>query len=363
MKVLITIASEQVWPQIVPVYHLINKDKTIFDKIIIVHSHNTARSEEPAKRLETFIKEHKLSKEIYLQQVEEETDFSEPLNNLVSKLDITAADDDVYVNLTCGTKIMSIILSTWGTQKGYTLFYTYNGSKLQLYKRTSNNILDNVGTEDIDVSITNDIDPIEIVTLQCGEDYIDDVGNFYEDYNTMKKKMGSPKQYTDGIHLEEEIVNYFINSKIKYRHSVRLKSSKASVPHEEIDVLLNFNGSLWVIECKMKKIIQDWGNCIRSCLKEDYNNIQPENIKNLIKKIEKEIGTNLAMQYKADIFSAKKISGINAKVLWITTHKIPDHIKSFCDDEDIKYLEKISFDGYNNYLSKESKKELDKIFK
>lgn len=368
MKVLITIASEQTWPQIIPMYHLKNKDGHGFDKIIILYSgFNPSKSKDPATRLKTFIEKYDLSKETYLQEVEGEIDFSEPLNNLVNNLGITTSDD-VYVNFTGGTKTMSLMLSIWAAQKGYILFYTYSGSRLQFYKQISNGLLNKVGSEDIDVRITNDIDPIDIVKLQCGEEFIKDEGRQYKSSVEINNK-NIPQSGSDGILLERAMLHFFQDSNIKYRHSIKLKAVKASTPHEEIDVLLNYNGTLWLVECKKRKNL-NFNADVRDRIKRAYKGkdvSKPGIIDQLIIDLEKNLSSNKHMQFKSDVFSAKKISGINAKVLWVVTD-YDNNDNEFCKSENIEYIlvkiENNSNSPRNNKLTQIAEENLrNKYFK
>ena len=94
MKVLVTIASEQIWPQIVPFY--IVKP----ERVVILHSANLAKSKKPAKRLADFFRggEASASRVNVILREMSELDYPDFINDDISD------SDEVYVNLTGGLK-------------------------------------------------------------------------------------------------------------------------------------------------------------------------------------------------------------------------------------------------------------------
>ncbi|HBM15076.1 MAG TPA: hypothetical protein DD381_01800 [Lentisphaeria bacterium] len=99
---MISIASKQVWPQILSVLHFKPK------KLILLHSKDDQESKSPAYRLKAFFEKQKLLETVSPREISHRK--FEDLSNM--KL-----EPDCILNLTGGNKLMSFSIYELGRQK------------------------------------------------------------------------------------------------------------------------------------------------------------------------------------------------------------------------------------------------------
>lgn len=364
MKVLVTIASEQIWPQIVPFY--IVKP----ERVVILHSANLAKSKKPAKRLADFFRggEASASRVNVILREMSELDYPDFINDDISD------SDEVYVNLTGGLKTMSIMLHSWAMINKAQEFYINEKNKIQWFL-FENGVFQLDRQEDIPEAVMreiNEIDPLSIAKLYYGAEHIsgDGLVRSEDDIRSIFRNSKTPS-YKTGAKLEEELLYFFLDlfkndksfglKNCKLRHSVRLRSENSDNDNEEIDILLNYNCSLIIVECKMRKKIRNLYHSYRQMIANCYNGQDVANedaFNKLMTKIKSDISDNKFLQYKADLFSARLLSGLKARVIWVTTsiQQQPKALEMFCTEHNIEHIMVELPNG--NYLSKESKEKL-----
>lgn len=363
MKVLVTIASEQIWPQIIPFYVIKP------EKVVIIHSGNFEKSKNQANRLADFWRneETKLCCNSVILREMKELDYPDFLSSEIS------STDEVFVNLTGGLKTMSLMLHTWAILNKAREFYINEKNKIQWFL-FSNNEFSLDREEPIPVGVVreiNGIDPVSIAKLYYGPEHIID-GSLVEttnDIHNISKKSSS--NYKNGVKLEIVLLNFFLNlfkkdkrfdiKNCKLRHSVRLKSANSDIENEEIDILINYNCTLIIVESKMRRKVVDVDASYKQMIANCYNGKKVENavaLEKLIGKINSDISQNKFLQFKSDLYSARLLSGLKAKVLWVTTsmQHLPEHLERFCREHNIKHIN-VSF-GLGENLSMESRDKL-----
>jgi len=359
MKTLITISSEQVWPQIIPVYQIRP------DRVIILHTGNKYKSEAPAQRLKEFFALKGLVpvENIKLHLIAE--------NEYPNVLDAYKDDEEVIVNLTGGKKIMTIMLSKWVVNNNKKAFYFDDSSKIYWVSLADSKVESEAVSKDV-ISELNNIDPIEIAELYLGKEGISDRGRAYKNYNEcleyLRRKNGDGKNLVEtkyGEALEREIIYLLLEEGIKFRHSVILKPRRiGNLSDAEIDVLVNYNATLILIECKLCRNRNLYAS-MESRIKNVYDGKEPRNKEafgSLIQTITKYISENKFMQYKADLVSIRKIAGLTGKVFWITTNDDrDDSLVAFCEDNNIKHAT-VSL-STNGYIEKKDGKNIIKTIK
>ena len=355
MKILVTISSEQIWPQIIPFY--VVKP----DKIVILHTVNLEKSKKPAERLADFLKGENLipsPENIILKEIRE-IDYP-------GVLDAEIRDsDEIFVNLTGGLKTMSIMLHSWAESKNARELYCSERNKIQWFSYNGG-VFALESEENIPAEAMleiNAIDPIKIAKLYHGAERIND-GNLAQNNNDIYNIFKDQKSKKAGDVLERELM--FAISEMyeklgihnyKIRHSVKLEL-KNKESYEEIDILINYNCSLILIEAKMRKKIKNLDNymqMMRNC----YSGQKPRNNKVVAefkKRLSSDISDNQTLQYKSDLFSAGILGGLKKRVIWVSINEPSPHEKLFCEENNIECV-RASL-GVNFILDKGSKERL-----
>jgi len=353
---LITLASKQIWPQVLSVMHLKP------ERVLLLHSNDQAESKGPAQRLKRFFDKHNIVPKggTHLGLIPHD-DF----NGVEHRLDELAANyqlkiEDTFLNFTGGNKLMATAAFRWATAKGMKSFYLERGQTLTWFEPHNGNL--QTRTEKLDGRITNELDPVallrchldaselerpgQILTLnQAGREIsIEDLwkqiknGNDACQWLEIKGKADPEEKKGDSLEYATAAVVLKLGVKCAYR-SLRLKVKSAQhvstmLPHAEIDLLFNWNGRLWLVDCKDRKPVENLIEGLRREIKQTLSS-QAEKLLHQIGE-ELEIGQTKAM--KLDLVAIREMGGLLGKIVCVRKAELPEQALQYAKYNQIEVV-------------------------
>ena len=273
--ILLSLASKQIWPQVLAVTHL--KPASLF----LLHSEDTAESKGPAQRLKRFFDDSGLVPKggTQLEPIPHD-DFSaieSRFDEIVARHRLNLGE--CVVNFTGGNKLMATAVFRRVARRGLRAFYLERGNLVTWFEPRDGDMLTTV--KPLPTGITNNLDAAALLSCQFG----DDVVQFQGERLTLNEKGAkvvpqdlaaklqgetrldrgafdfrkwlhienpSPRPSNKGDNLEYATACALLMARVPaVRRSVELSTLPNSQNSEgELDLVFNWNGRLWVVDCK-----------------------------------------------------------------------------------------------------------------
>ena len=273
--ILLSLASKQIWPQVLAVTHL--KPASLF----LLHSEDTAESKGPAQRLKRFFDDSGLVPKggTQLEPIPHD-DFSaieSRFDEIVARHQLNLGE--CVVNFTGGNKLMATAVFRRVARRGLRAFYLERGNLVTWFEPRDGDMLTTV--KPLPTGITNNLDAAALLSCQFG----DDVVQFQGERLTLNEKGAkvvpqdlaaklqgetrldrgafdfrkwlhienpSPRPSNKGDNLEYATACALLMARVPaVRRSVELSTLPNSQNSEgELDLVFNWNGRLWVVDCK-----------------------------------------------------------------------------------------------------------------
>ena len=273
--ILLSLASKQIWPQVLAVAHLKP------DLVFLLHSEDTAESKGPAQRLKRFFDDSGLVPKggTQLEPIPHD-DFSaieSRFDEIVARHQLNLGE--CVVNFTGGNKLMATAVFRRVARRGLRAFYLERGNLVTWFEPRDGDMLTTV--KPLPTGITNNLDAAALLSCQFG----DDVVQFQGERLTLNEKGAkvvpqdlaaklqgetrldsgafdfrkwllienpSPRPSNKGDNLEYATACALLMARVPaVRRSVELSTLPNSQNSEgELDLVFNWNGRLWVVDCK-----------------------------------------------------------------------------------------------------------------
>ena len=277
--VLLTLASKQIWPQVLAVAHL--KQEHPLERVILLHSEDVAESKGPAQRLQCLFDENGLiAKGASLLEPISHDDFTA----IESRFDEVIAQHQLnlgecIVNFTGGNKLMAAAVFRRMARRGVPGFYLERDRQITWFEPCEGDL--RTRTERLPPGLANDLDPASLLICQFGHDVVpfpgerlnlnpkgarattDDLaaklsGETRIDHGAFDFRkwlqIDNPSRRlpNDGDNLEYGTACALLQAGVpSVRRSVELGANSKSQNREaELDLVFNWNDRLWVVDCK-----------------------------------------------------------------------------------------------------------------
>ncbi len=352
MTTLLTLVSKQVWPQILAVAHL--KPQRVF----LLHSDEPAESKGPAQRLKRFFADSRMLPDRATQlALLSDSDFSRierQLDDLQTRHNLR--HDECLVNFTGGNKLMATAAFRWCARRGVRSFYLERRNQLTRFEPRDGDI--QTQTETIDPHLTDALDPVDLLACQLGSAMIRTRGELLtlnqtgqdgraEDVQSHLKRAFQARdsrldfrkwlrierehtiQERDGDPLEYAVAVVLLKLGVpRVYRSVELKPTEATRFTEgELDLVFNWSGRLWVVDCKDKaagKLKLD--NLKIALLKEGVN---LPRIERHLAALERELGEKDIKVLREDLQQVAEVGGLLGSALAIRSDGLPPQAAEF----------------------------------
>ena len=273
--ILLSLASKQIWPQVLAVAHLAP------EQVFLLHSEDAVESKGPAQRLKRFFDASGLVPRgaTYLEAIPHD-DFSaieSCFDEIIAKHRLNLGQ--CLVNFTGGNKLMATAVFRRVARRGVKAFYLERGNQITWFEPYDGNM--ETSSEHLDASLTNKLDGAALLSCQFGHEVMQSSG---ERLTLNKKGRNAPPQDlaaklqvetrlnrngfdfrkwltiedpshrepNEGDNLEYGTACALLKAGIPAaRRGVELSTLPNSMNTEaELDLVFNWNGRLWVVDCK-----------------------------------------------------------------------------------------------------------------
>lgn len=356
--ILLSLASKQIWPQVLAVAHLRPQ------KVFLLHSSDRSESAGPAQRLKRLFDKTNLAPMGATRLVQIPHDDFEELekhfDELLSKHQLNIAE--CLVNFTGGNKLMATAAFRWAAKRGVRSFYLELGKTITWFTPREGDIL--TETEALDSRITDSLNALDLLRCQLDASEIEREG---QTLTLNAKGMSLPErdfvkrvasgnalepllhiegiadpERKEGDTLEFNTAAVILKLGVPRVHrSVRLKAKSGAnsgrvLPHAEIDLLFNWDGRLWLVDCKDQISSEDLVKAVR---RELGVRILPA-AEELLRRIEDELQRSKGKVLKEDLVAIQEIGGLLGKVVCVRKADLPQEVKQYADHKKIAIVRK-----------------------
>ena len=353
---LISLISEQIWPQVQAV------KQANPCRVILVHTSDSSRSKRPAIRLKEFfsqVPELGLEPEvIHLEEISGD-DFNlidKYLTEILKKYEITPQES--ILCFTGGNKLMAAAAFRWAMDRQIPAFYQEREGTICHFKPDGRNI--ETTKTPANIRCLDNIDPLLLVQCQIDSATIKSEGElltlndsgFKTHENQIVKTLQDETKLTKGAadfkkwlsiqgdidHSENEGSNFEYGTALVIlkcgvkcvRHGVRFKPEKASridTEESELDIIFNWKGQLWLVDCKDKTSGQ---NKIEALItKLSARGPLSDEALIIIENLKKELLVKDIHQLRQDLQSAAEIGGLRCRAVAMRRGELPIQAKDY----------------------------------
>lgn len=353
---LLSLASRQIWPQVLVVCHL--KPSRLF----LLHSEDQSESKKPAERLKNFFYKTGLLAAGTVSLVKIEYNDFGSIEKRLEDLNIEQQFDldTTVLNFTGGNKLMATAGFMWAYRRGIKACYLERGNELFWFESEGNAV--KTSSEKINGHITDELDPLTLLRCQletseverdgqtltlndAGQNENEEKffrcaanGNPMERYLNKDKELAEEQKKGDALEYLVAAVLLKLGVK-KVQRGLRLKvrsveGTKARSPHSEIDLLFNWNGRLWIVDCKdtvKKEQLVD--NLSMYIVRPIHKNAQ-----DLLQRIRNELFVSQTKAIKEDMIAARETGGLGCRVICVRKSNPGEEFMQFAKDNQIEVV-------------------------
>ena len=349
---LLSLASKQIWPQVLAVAHL--KPERLF----LLHSEDPVESRGPAQRLKRFFDDSGLvPKGGTRLELISDSDFEaveRSLDELQWRHALRLAD--CVVNFTGGNKLMATAAFRWGVRHARA-FYLERRNQLTWFTAPDGNMV--TRTEQLDGSLTDALDPVALLRCQLDASEVQRPGQSLQLNEASRRlpaddfcrriqvendarpwlcirgdadpndKPGDPLEFATAavlLKLGVQRVQRSLRLKVKSGHSVGTR-----LPHAEIDLLFTWGGRLWLVDCKDREPTEDLAHKLRRHL---HGPLDPE-AETLLGNIRKELSIGQTKAMKEDLLAVREAGGLLGNIVCVRKAELPEEVVQFARNNHI----------------------------
>jgi len=355
---LLSLASKQIWPQVLSVAHLRPT------KLVLLHSNHDNESRLPAQRLKKFFER---SASIIPVQVDREEVPHDDFTALERRLDEVATKTGVnlgeaVLNFTGGNKLMATAAFRWAAKRGVRAFYLEWGNVAFSFTPRDGEM--QTRSERLDGHLTDGLDCVDLLRCQIDSSEVERTGQRVT-LNEKGKKMSldefnrfhaagtslenclditgeADKEKKKGDALELNAAAFILKLGVPaVQRSLRLKVKSSSGissrnPHAEIDLLFNWGGRLWLVDCKDQKSADDLMDGLEKALPKGLSS----NASDLLARVRQTFRMSHTKALKEDLLSVRETGGLLGQVVCIRKSEMSEEVLQFAKHNRIEIISK-----------------------
>ncbi|MBN8247351.1 MAG: DUF1887 family protein [Verrucomicrobia bacterium] len=273
--ILLTLASRQIWPQVLAVAYLKPS------RVLLLHSEHADESKGPAQRLQRLLQESDL---VGMGGASLEWIPHDDFSGIERRFDEIVAThglnlDECIVNITGGNKLMATALFRRVARRGVRAFYLERGNVITEFEPLDGDLT--TRSLPLPAQIANHLDPAALLSCQFGGNVVQFAGerltlnakghaaapadldaklrgetrldrNAFDFRKWLRIENPSSDPQREGDNLEYGTACALLKSGVPMvRRSVQLRTLTGSQNTEgELDLVFNWGGRLWVVDCK-----------------------------------------------------------------------------------------------------------------
>jgi hypothetical protein len=344
---LLSLASRQIWPHVLVAAHLKP------ERLTLLHTSDATESHKPALRLQHFFR----------QSGGPVTDLKEipgddfiAIRNQIGEIarDGNMSADSTVLHFTGGNKLMATAAYEWAKENSYPACYLERGNVLYQFIPETQGYL--INSARLDIGMIRDADPLLLLSAQLGEAVLQnggetlrlnskgtalpteklaehlrkgDIHGGFQFRSLVEVANPSKKPVTAGDNLEYAAAVVILKQGVPVvQRGVELKSSvDAKVVESEIDLVFQWNGRLWMADCKAKSSgatkLRKLENEMRR-LGWDISKIKPH-----LDKLKGQLADTEARLIKEDLQQISEIGGLLGSAFAVRLQGLPEDVMRF----------------------------------
>jgi len=360
MSTLLTLVSKQIWPQILAVAHLKPQ------QVVLLHSAEHSESAVPAKRLKKLFDQTGLVPKGGTQTVEIAHDDFQKVRSQIEQFWLGANRPPLVVNFTGGNKLMALAAFQWARERALKAFYLERGFQLTWFDFDQGT--SNARTEALDPHQADSLDPLALVRCHADASEVEREGELitlapsarqltdadfwkrlpsltHDQASRLLKIVGTGnREANDGDALELIVAAALLRLDVSVvRRSVRLKvhsapGVSARLPHAELDLLFNYAGKLWLVDCKDRKPATDLAAGLRR-ISQPRTPADRQQFDDLSLRIRDQLSISDTKVIKEDLLSAREIGGLLGETICVRRATLSDEVREFARRNRVHLIE------------------------
>ena len=352
--VLLSLASRQAWPHILAAAHVKPW------KLVLLHSADENESRRPAERLKAFFDETRNlvgDGRTELQEIPDD-DF-QAVESRLDELSSGAAPGARrrVLNFTGGNKLMATAAFRWAERNEVASFYLERRNRLTWFEPSGSGFA--TSASELKDGIANDLDLLALLRCQLSASQVERPGQrltlseqgkglrdkeFREQVmqgavDALLRVEGTADRIAregDALELQTAAV-VLKHGAAEVRRSLRLKvdAPSSSLPHAEIDLLFNWDGRLWLVDCKDRVS----GSRLVHRLRNELRSIPPP-AEQLLRRLGDEMKIGPIKALKEDLVANVEVGGLRGKVVCVRKVPLPEEVHPYAQRNDIDVVQK-----------------------
>ncbi|MBL9139557.1 MAG: hypothetical protein JNK85_27055 [Verrucomicrobiales bacterium] len=367
---LVTLVSRQLWTQVLTLIHLRPS------RVILLHSDHETESKGPMERLRRFLVGHRVAFgpmnspiEVVAEPIPHRNQDGRLFDNLVVAFEEVRerhrlAQGDC-VNISGGTRLMSAAAFAWAKTRGLESIYLDRDRELTRLEPRKGGF--NARVELVDPSPFDRFDPLDLLSLQAGDEIVTEPGCRLEltqegaaaDWDELRTRFAGggmaaefflripgggapPRGRQVGDALEYETALWVLKAGARsVRRGVQLSlPDRLGFPgtrsDEEIDCLFCHGGRLWLVECKFRRSAVNHADRVRRA----FGRLLPRDANEALWKLTQAFETGEKDSLKLDLLLAYRIAGVQGQVVRVVSGMIEDDLRNFAKTKGIVLISK-----------------------
>jgi hypothetical protein len=356
---LLSLASKQIWPHVLAVMHLRPA------RVFLLHTDHPAESRGPAQRLKRlFEKSGLLPQGAASLAAMSHSDFT-AIENRLDALQAEASLNlrDCVLNFTGGNKLMATAAFRWAARRGVKSFYLERGNQITSFEPRDGDII--TSTARLDGHVADNLDPVAVLRCQLDASEVERPGQALRLTQAgQQKDLGELSR----LHLNGSSLKHFLaiegeadpDEREGYmlefnaaaillklgvpvvQRSLRLKVKSAPQistrkPHAEIDLLFNYGGKLWLVDCKDRKSSDD----LLDGLERELQSLKVNSeARKLLIRIRKELSISQTKVLKEDLIAVHEAGGLQGQIVCVRKSQLPEEVIQYARHNGIEIVAK-----------------------
>jgi hypothetical protein len=350
---LLSLASKQIWPQVLAVLNLRPA------RLVLFHSNEKGESKGPAERLRDFFQVGAVSDapQVELRRVPHDR-FKDVVDGFADAADELGLDDsNCRVHFTGGNKLMALAATEWCRLAGVPCFYLERDLSLFPFLPRGNDLLPQESFQ-LDPHLAREIEPLALVRCQLGNAEVVGPGQRLTlnesgrnlpdreiqpllkqgfDFRKFLAWDASEPDHQHGFDLEYAAAFSLLKLGVPVvQRSVRLapRVLRGSGRQEgELDLVFNWAGKLWVVDCKDRRSAEDKVDQLRT---EILRQATPDQrLAGLLDKMTDELRERDLHPLKEDLLAVVEVGGLLGRAVCVRRSPLPVQAAEFANSRNV----------------------------
>ncbi|QSR84642.1 hypothetical protein [Methylacidimicrobium sp. B4] len=332
--------------------------------MLLLHSENRPESKDPAQRLKRFFDASGLVSKGRTRMQEIPYHDFEGILHALDRLEVDPQKS--LLHFTGGNKLMAMAAFQWARRRGITSFYLERGNRLIWFTPDEGRI--NVCGKELDGSIADDLDPLELLRCQIEASELERRGEllqlneegralsleelsrrckFGEDLRSLlsiEDRHEADKKAKQGDRLEYNTAAVLLKLGVhRVRRSLRLKVKSSfgvstSKPHEEIDLLFTHGGRLWLVDCKDEQPVEGLVDKLERELKRRGIRTEEKELADRLSRIREELHMGQVKTLKLDLLAVQNAGGLLGQTICVRRSAMPEEVAAYAKQKRIEVV-------------------------